>query len=338
MQTVEDIFEGEVMLQETKLEKYLGDIISDDGKNHENVNKRRNRGNGLVKEINAMLVELMLGGHHFEVAMLVRNSCLISSLLVNCEAWYGLTKKDEKTLEKVDEQLLRKILNCPAKTPKYLMYLELGCIPISFIIKSRRINYLKYILDQPEDSLMRKVFEEQNKNSKCGDWVNIVKKDIKKLNINLTFKEIQEMSKSAVGKLVKEKVEAGALKYLTSQIKEKGKEINYIGIKMQSYLKVYSPLSIQEKQETFKMRSKMTNIKMNMKNKYETFYCDACKKINAENKETKSHILNCQILNEGKQDEVQIGNIFKNNLEKIKIIVNIFMKNMKEREKFRNPK
>ena len=81
----------------------------------------------------------------------------------------------------------------------------------------------------------------------------------------------------------------------------------------------------------------MTDIKMNMKNKHETFNCDVCKKINEENKETQSHILNCKVLNKGKQiEELKVENIFENNLEKIKVTVKHFMKNMNERKKLTN--
>ena len=63
-------------------------IISDDEKNVKNLTARKNKGNGLVTEISAMLVEAMLGREHFEIAMIVRNTILISSLDFNCETWY----------------------------------------------------------------------------------------------------------------------------------------------------------------------------------------------------------------------------------------------------------
>ena len=174
---ITDIFEGTTGLKISQQEKYLGDIISEDGKNTKNVKARKNKGLGLVTEISAMLVEAMLGKEHFEIAMLVRNAILVSSLIFNCEAWYGLNKKEVDTLEKIDEQLLRKVLDCPSKTPKYLIYLELGVVPIKFLIQSRRIGFLKYILDQKDSSLLKKVFNAQESEPKNGDWISIVRKD-----------------------------------------------------------------------------------------------------------------------------------------------------------------
>ena len=64
-----------------------------------NLTARKNKGNVLVKEKSAMLVEAILGREHFEIAMIVRNAILINSLIFNCEAWYGLTKKQIEMLE-----------------------------------------------------------------------------------------------------------------------------------------------------------------------------------------------------------------------------------------------
>ena len=103
---------------------------------------------GLVNELGALLVELCLGQEHFETAILLRNTALISSLIFNSEAWYDLTKNHINELAKIDEQLLCKITGCPSKTPVCLLYLELGLQQIELILKSRRMCFLKYILDQ----------------------------------------------------------------------------------------------------------------------------------------------------------------------------------------------
>jgi hypothetical protein len=215
---IEDTDEGEMPLEITLEEKYLGDKISDDGKNDINIAYRRNKGAGLKNEINALLVEMMAGDEHFEMATLLRNSCLVSSMLFNCEAWYGLTLKQVKLLEREDEALMRKVLCCPSKTTIYLMYLELGWLPLRFIIQSRRLNFLKYILNQKETSLVKQVFNEQKLHPQKRDWVNIVAKDMRKLKIDFTHEKISSMSKNMFKKIVKQKCEENAVKYLKHHI------------------------------------------------------------------------------------------------------------------------
>ena len=104
--------------------------------------------------------------------------------------------------EKNNEQLIRKIIGCSSKMPISLLYLELGLLPIEFIIKSRRLCFLKYLLDQEESSLLQKVFQEQNKNIKQGDWLHHIKKDLKHFNITMNFEEIQQMSENSFKKIV----------------------------------------------------------------------------------------------------------------------------------------
>ena len=87
------------------------------------------------------------------------------------------------------------------------MYLELGCVPIRFIIQSRRLNFLKQILDRDEKSLLKNVLLEQVKKPIKGDWVSTVRKDLTKLNINLSFDQIKSMSKLTFKKIVKHKSE-----------------------------------------------------------------------------------------------------------------------------------
>ena len=124
-----------------------------------------------MNEINALLVEMMAECEHFFMGKLLRNSCLVSSMVFNCEAWYVLTIKHIKLLEKEDEKFMRIILDCPSKTPIHLMYLELGWLPLRFFIQSRRLNFLKYILNQNETSIVKQVFNEQKLNPLKGDWV-----------------------------------------------------------------------------------------------------------------------------------------------------------------------
>ena len=87
-----------------------------------------------------MLEEIPFGPNYFEMAKLFRNSLFLSSILLNCEAWYGLTMKDIEIFENLDTMLLKKIFETPKSTPNVSVYLELGCIPIRLIIKNRRLT------------------------------------------------------------------------------------------------------------------------------------------------------------------------------------------------------
>ena len=98
---------------------------------------------------------------------------------------------------------MRRILECPSSTPKEMLYLELNCLPIRFIIMSRRLNYLSTILKENEDSLLFKFFQAQLKTPTKNDWALTVQKDMEYLDINVPMSEISKMSGEKFSNAVK---------------------------------------------------------------------------------------------------------------------------------------
>ena len=105
MQNLEDILVESHTLEKINEEKYLGDIISVDGKNSKNIQARKGKAIGIVNQINSILHDICFGPYQFEVAFLLRNSLFLNSLLVNSEAWYGLSDDETAELEREDENL-----------------------------------------------------------------------------------------------------------------------------------------------------------------------------------------------------------------------------------------
>ena len=176
--SLEDEYAGLYAMEDVEEEKYLGDIITHDGKNVKNIAARTNRGIGTVNQIMSILDDICFGKYYFKVAMVFRNSLLLSSLLTNAEAWYNLSDNDVTELEKIDESLLRRVLECPISTPKEMLYLELGVTPIRNIIRNRRLNFLQYILHEEKDSLMYSFLKAQLDQPTRNDWGQTVLKDI----------------------------------------------------------------------------------------------------------------------------------------------------------------
>ena len=66
-----------------------------------------------------------------------------------------------------------------------MIYLELGIIPIMDLIRRRRLNFLHYILNQENDSILFKVFEKQAQNRNKNDWVSTVCTDLAEIELNV---------------------------------------------------------------------------------------------------------------------------------------------------------
>ena len=82
------------MLLNVESDKYVGDIVSKDGTNSKNIKSRIGRGIGAISNIMNILKEVSLGNLYYEMAILLRQSIFLSSVLLNSETWINLTKND----------------------------------------------------------------------------------------------------------------------------------------------------------------------------------------------------------------------------------------------------
>ena len=263
-ENIEDDYIGNVKMEESEEEKYLGDIIAKDGKNLKNIKARVNKGKGIVKRIMEILDGIPFGKLYFQIAVILRNSLLVSSVLCNSEAWFNVTKAELALIESVDLMLLRNILGAPKTVAKEIIYLELGLLPLRDIIKQRRLNFLHYILNQGPNSIMFKVFETQQKYKTKKDWVTSIENDIKDLDINVTFENIKMMSKFTWKSLVKNSIHQKTLKILENMklTHSKVKDLKYIRIQMQDYFmpNTIENMNKEDVQNIFKIRSKVMDV------------------------------------------------------------------------------
>ena len=295
---------------------------------------------GIAKKILNMLDGIYFGKYYYEAAIILRNSLLVSSVLFNCEAWYNITSAEMSLLETVDIMMLRGILKAPRSTPKEMLYLELGVMPLQHVIRKRRLGFLYYILQQENESLLSKVFQSQLENPTPKDWITTVKKDLEEINVNIQFFQIKKMKKDEFSNLIKRKIEAYALKELEN-IKSKHSKVNMIKhriLTMQNYLKP-NELNIKKEhsQLIFRLRCQVTNTKENMKNMYDDHTCHAC----GQERENQIHILQCNILqNYNKQfnetRNIEYEEILSENAENQLLIAKLFQTNMKILEKLKN--
>jgi hypothetical protein len=190
---ITDICDGEHKMEEKMEERYLGDIISVDGRNVKNIKARIAKGNGIVNKIICLLDAIPFGKHYFEIGIILRNSLLVSSVLFNSEAWYNLTESELNLLETIDVMFLRQLLQAPKGTPKEMLFLELGCIPLREIIRERRLGFLHYILNQDPKSIVHRFFKSQMDKRNKRDWVTTVLEDLRYLDLeDLSMENIRQ--------------------------------------------------------------------------------------------------------------------------------------------------
>ena len=110
-------------------ETYLGDVITSSAKGKENINSRRDKGFGIVSEIMSLISEIPLGKFKTKIGLILRQAMLINGIVYNSEAWSDVKEEDIRSLEEVDEFLLRSKFKAHCKTQIEYLYLETGFIP-----------------------------------------------------------------------------------------------------------------------------------------------------------------------------------------------------------------
>ena len=235
-----DMEDGEHKMESSKHERYLGMIISKEGNNKANIQARVSKGLGAISEIMPILDETFYGPYYFEMFTTLRNALFINSVLSNCAAWYNLKKEDIRRLENCEAMLMKRGLATNEKTSHVSMYLELGWVPIKYLIKSRRLMYLKYVLNENEHSMINMFLQAQLARPLRGDFVLLVKEDLCDLKLEYySIEQIKNLSKDQFRSLVNEAVNKMAFKELIEKknLQSKIKHINYNGLRMQKYLK-----------------------------------------------------------------------------------------------------
>ena len=305
-------------MENVSKEKYLGDFISNDGKIVINIQERVKKGNGYVNQIFSMLKEVSFGPHYFNMAMLFRTTMLLNGMLCSSEALHGLTKPLVEQLETCDKDLFRQIFQSPRTIPTAAYYLETGATQIKFLLRGRRIMYLWNILQNSEETLVRKVYDAQKILPVKDDWVTTVIDDLDFFGIPFDEIEIKNTKKNTMRKLVNDKIRDASHSSLLEE--RKGKLCNLeADYQLKEYL-VTDQLSIEQKQLLFNLRTRMVFVKCNYRNKYQgNLQCCLC---DSQPEDSQEHLLVCPpLLNEVDVDQtVEYMDIFGSIEKQIKAV------------------
>ena len=178
----------------------------------------------------------------------------------------------------------------------------------------KRILYLKYILSQQDESLVKNVLLAMQESEVKGDWSTMVKNYMKDLDIS-EYTLISSSTKQLKVKL-KYNAKIQALKELNEE-KDKMSKIRQIeksDLRMADYLAPNNMIiNVREKQEIFHHKSRMTEIKINFPGKHSDLNCRlGCGKV-----ENYEHIEECPILGKEKR-KINLQTLWNGNLKDIK--------------------
>ena len=193
---------------------------------------------------------------------------------------------------------------------------ELGEIPIRFIVKERRLNFLWYILHEDKDSLINMCLTKQLESPGHGDWGQSCKKTLKEFDLDLSIADIEKIKEEQLRSLVRTKIEENTLEYLNKLKSKYSKVMNILHPKlvMQTYLEA-NELTTYESKFPSTLRSRMLEVKVNYREKYFLNTCPCC----LMEEDTQEHLLYCYILEEEGllvDNNINYEDIFGSNLER----------------------
>ena len=312
--TMEECFEGKVPMMEENSLLYLGYVISKDGSNMPNISHKTNKSIGTQKKIVKLVEPLAL--YTFECAVIYIDSLLRSSILYASETMINVKEVEYRALEKTEEAVLQQILQTTRSCSRHLLYLETGSIPARFQVQRQVLNLLQYILQQPSNSLIFRVYEALENHPSRNDWLNGAKKILESFQIKLSFEEIKLMKPTKFKNIVKIQSRKAGFKYLLEKQEggKKGKNISYTKIEMADYLLPECSLSVKDKTELFAFRCEMNSLPNNYGN---TDLCEySCPELM-----NNQHLLTCPFLNEGQSCSLKMEQILNGNInEKIEVL------------------
>ena len=270
--------------------KYLGDLISNDGKIDEMIKERKNSINGITAELVTILSQINV---ETEIPAIIQyiQGIIIPKLLVNSETWNNITTKNIETLESILTKSIKRILKIPYSTPNMGLINELGILSIKNEIIKRKINFLHSIING-ESKILKDILYQQIE-LPGPTWIYNLKNIMNEMNIPTDFLEIEQISKYKMKKLIKNKIWQKQQLELQTYI-----ENSHKCIKLKTNIfqpkKYLIELSPNNAKTILLARLRMINIKTNFKNKYDNLKCTFC----AEDDETLDHLITCKKLPE----------------------------------------
>ena len=282
-----NLYIGEEKIEEVEKIIYLGDIINNKGSNSDLIEDRVKRGTSAMVRIEALIREVAVGVHTTSLHVLLYQSLFVPSIFFNSESWSNLRVKDTETLAGLQLKMLKKIMRVPLSTTNSFTFLEMGILPVQYVIEIRQLCFLHHITSLEDNDPVKIMWKNQKELSSEGEknWWSGVSSVMQKYGI---IEEDTKLGKAKYKNKVKEAVERVAFENLKMKCISKSKttHLQYKELRMQTYLKC---MYQKQGKIVFQIRSKSLNIKTYCPYRYKDKICRKCD----VDEESLKHITNC---------------------------------------------
>ena len=141
--------------------------------------------------IAAICKEIGLGQHEIHVLIRLYNAIFLSTFLFNCRTWTRIRKYDIGTLSVVQLKYLKQAL----RVPYLVVYLEMGLLPIEYVIDIKQFVYLHHILMLTNDEPMKNLYYQQLDLAFEENWANEIHHLAKQYSIIVEEDYVKSLSR-----------------------------------------------------------------------------------------------------------------------------------------------
>ena len=305
-----DLKIGQMHLEITNQYKYLGEIIDSKMSLEPNITQARARSEGALQTILAIAGDTLLKGIQMETIWKLVETCIIPIITYDSETWEP-TKKENTTINRILDNILKRILRVPTSTPREALYIELGILDIEHTRIKKRIGMLDR-LKRTENNLLHMILTNPSDKS----WKAQTEQLMQKINCN----DVDHTQSKAI---TKAKITKATEIAFQDNINNAGREKSKITHLLQGR-KTWAPgirptyintMNRFQSSIIFKARTRMIPVKNNFRNQYKDTQCRGCK---AEI-ETQEHILTkCGQIHKDQTTIVQSEDYFSEDIETLK--------------------
>ena len=195
---------GSLEIEETECYKYLGDIVTNDGKNLKNLEARKNKTFAATCCLNSIAQTSVLRKIETKVLLELHEKVILSALLTNAEAWtLGKGEKDE--LERIEIQTLKMLFDLPIHTPTPAIIYSFGTLYTTLRTEKKRMMYLHRTIRKHDSSWPKKTLLILNQLN-LG-WARSINEALSDLDLPTDYSVIKEMTKNQWKRIVDAKIE-----------------------------------------------------------------------------------------------------------------------------------
>ena len=273
---------GDMTIDPSKTYKYLGETLNTKNNINDHIKEIERKTEAALQSALYIAGDDNYQGIEMETIWTLIESCIIPIITYGSETW-DINQNQTKRLNRILDNIIKRILNLPQSTPRECLYYELGTLDIEHRIITKRINYATSLLIKNPDNL-RDILQTTNPKS----WIQKTIQQARSVGLDLDIlrhisaKDRKVSVKESITKTMNDKHNTegqnkSKFKFLTtnSETRRSAKP---------SYL---YKLPKEQARAIFMARTRMIKVKTNYKNMYTNTICRGC----GLKEETQQHVL-----------------------------------------------